>query len=148
MHLRLVQPFFCPSWSMACHTSLLLVSLMWTNLPALIDQSTPTNVGCVSSGAAARGRKVINGAYFLGSGGRSSKVLCGVAPLTQTMLERRQGSRYLQIITCADGIGPRQVGICNTRDGGQERMRKPPYKGCFVLHQSTHCICLSAWPTL
>ena len=39
---------------------------------------------------------------------------------------------------CADGIGPSQVGICSARDEGQERMRKSPCEGCFVLHKSAH----------
>ena len=55
--------------------------------------------------------------------------------------KRRSRSRYLQLFACADGIGPSLVGICSARDEGQERMRKSPCEGCFVLHQSAHSIC-------
>ena len=93
----------------------------------------------MSSAAAARGRKAFCAAAFLG--GAPSKSSAKLGSSHRTVLKSRSRSRYLQLVSCADRIGPSQVVICSARDEGQARMRKSPCEGCFVLHQSAHSIC-------
>ena len=103
------------------------------------DASAKPNVPVISSAATARARKVISAAYSLGDA--PSKFSAQLGSSHRTVLKSRSRSRYLQLVSCADGIGPSQVVICSAHDEGQARMRKSPCEGCFVLHQSAHSIC-------
>ena len=86
--------------------------------------------------SAAQVAKLICAAYFLSAALNkySAELHCS----HRTLLKRRSRSRYLQLFACADGTGPSLVGICSARDEGQERMRKSPCEGCFVVHRCPH----------